>query len=49
MGTLWNTYAFYILYADIDAYSPFDSSWPAPAYTGHGPLRRASFSRWCRP
>ena len=33
MGTLWNTYAFYILYADIDAYSPFDSTWPAPAYT----------------
>ncbi len=33
MGTLWNTYAFYILYADIDSYSPFDKSWPAPAYT----------------
>ena len=33
MGTLWNTYAFYILYADIDSYSPLDSSWPAPAYT----------------
>ena len=33
MGTLWNTYAFYILYADIDDYSPFDKSWPEPAYT----------------
>ena len=32
MGTLWNTYAFYILYADIDQYSPFDTSWPEPAY-----------------
>ena len=33
MGTLWNTYAFYVLYADIDAYSPFDESWPQPEYT----------------
>ena len=22
MGTLWNTYAFYVLYADIDGYRP---------------------------
>ena len=22
MGTLWNTYAFYILYADIDSFDP---------------------------
>ncbi len=33
MGTLWNTYAFYILYADIDSFSPFDKTWPQPAYT----------------
>jgi isoleucyl-tRNA synthetase len=33
MGTLWNTYAFYILYADIDAYSPFDPHWPEPSYS----------------
>ena len=33
MGTLWNTYAFYILYADIDEYDPFDDRWPEPAYT----------------
>lgn len=25
MGTLWNTYAFYILYADIDGYAPGDT------------------------
>ena len=24
MGTLWNTYAFYILYANIDNFNPFD-------------------------
>ena len=24
MGTLWNTYAFYVLYADIDAFNPAD-------------------------
>ncbi|MFR8078742.1 MAG: isoleucine--tRNA ligase [Christensenellales bacterium] len=33
MGTLWNTYAFYILYAEIDQFDPHDASWPAPAYT----------------
>ena len=24
MGTLWNTYAFYVLYADIDSFNPMD-------------------------
>ncbi len=24
MGTIWNTYAFYVLYADIDKFNPFD-------------------------
>ena len=24
MGTLWNTYAFYILYANIDKFNPVD-------------------------
>ena len=24
MGTLWNTYAFYVLYADIDGFNPMD-------------------------
>lgn len=24
MGTLWNTYAFYVLYANIDKFNPFD-------------------------
>jgi len=24
MGTLWNTYAFYVLYADIDGFNPFE-------------------------
>ena len=24
MGTLWNTYAFYVLYADIDGFNPYD-------------------------
>lgn len=33
MGTLWNTYAFYILYAEIDQFDPHDASWPAPVYT----------------
>ena len=33
MGTLWNTYAFYILYAEIDQFDPHDASWPEPAYT----------------
>ncbi len=27
MGTLWNTYAFYVLYADIDRFSPEKYSW----------------------
>ena len=26
MGTLWNTYAFYILYADIDGFNPMEHS-----------------------
>ena len=26
MGTLWNTYAFYVLYADIDAFDPTEHS-----------------------
>ncbi len=26
MGTLWNTYAFYVLYAEIDQFNPFDYS-----------------------
>ena len=29
MGTLWNTYAFYCLYAEIDGYNPFGSN-PSP-------------------
>ena len=24
MGTLWNTYAFYVLYANIDNFNPLD-------------------------
>ena len=24
MGTLWNTYAFYVLYAEIDKFNPMD-------------------------
>ena len=30
MGTLWNTYAFYVLYADIDGFEPHK------AYAEHG-------------
>jgi isoleucyl-tRNA synthetase len=26
MGTLWNTYAFYVLYAEIDGFNPYDYS-----------------------
>ncbi|MDL2225690.1 isoleucine--tRNA ligase [Eubacteriales bacterium OttesenSCG-928-M02] len=33
MGTLWNTYAFYVLYADIDGYDPTDATLPQPAYS----------------
>ena len=33
MGTLWNTYAFYVLYANIDGYNPYDETLPAPEYT----------------
>ncbi|MBE5781280.1 MAG: isoleucine--tRNA ligase [Clostridiales bacterium] len=33
MGTLWNTYAFYVLYANIDNYNPYDPTLPEPAYT----------------
>ena len=29
MGTFWNTYAFYILYADIDNFDPTGISWCA--------------------
>ena len=25
MGTLWNTYAFYVLYANIDKFNPLES------------------------
>ncbi len=24
MGTLWNTYAFYVLYAEIDQFNPYE-------------------------
>jgi len=27
MGTLWNTYAFYVLYAEIDQFNPFDDKY----------------------
>ncbi|MDR1664771.1 MAG: isoleucine--tRNA ligase [Clostridiales bacterium] len=27
MGTLWNTYAFYVLYAEIDAFNPYEYEW----------------------
>lgn len=27
MGTLWNTYAFYVLYAEIDKFNPQDHGW----------------------
>ncbi len=29
MGTLWNTYAFYVLYANIDGFNPADYEMPA--------------------
>ena len=28
MGTLWNTYAFYVLYAEIDQFNPYDYTLP---------------------
>ena len=28
MGTLWNTYAFFVLYANIDSFDP--KKYPAP-------------------
>ena len=27
MGTLWNTYAFYVLYAEIDKFNPYEHKW----------------------
>ena len=32
MGTLWNTYAFYVLYADIDSFDPTSAQLPQPEY-----------------
>ena len=33
MGTLWNTYAFYVLYAEIDQYNPYDEKNIKPEYS----------------
>ncbi|MCL2225833.1 MAG: isoleucine--tRNA ligase [Defluviitaleaceae bacterium] len=31
MGTLWNTYAFFVLYAEIDGFDPYKYETPAPS------------------
>ena len=33
MGTLWNTYAFYVLYANIDGFDPTKHTWKPDALT----------------
>ena len=32
MGTFWNTYAFYVLYANIDQFEPLNISWNMISY-----------------
>ena len=37
LGTLWNTYAFYVLYADIDQFDPTKHTLDRDTAVGHGP------------
>jgi isoleucyl-tRNA synthetase len=46
MGTLWNTYAFYVLYADIDRFNPFArGTFTMPDFKALPPMDRWILSR----